>query len=179
MRFSFNHRADVRGFTLIEVMIAVFVTAIGLLGLAKMQALAISSTQGAGGRSLVAVQVGSLVSAMHANKSFWTSASVPTSFSISGTTITGSSLLSTTVSGCTTSSSCTASTLAAYDVQSWAAGMNQQFPTYKAKVDCTAPPVSCEIYVTFQENTIALNKSTAAPTASQTQTQSFSVFVQP
>ena len=169
-----------RGFTLIEVMIAMFVTAIGLLGLAKMQALAISSTQGAGSRSMVALQVGSLVSAMHSNKVFWNSTSVPATFSASGTTVTdASSTLNATVpySGCTTAA-CTPAQMAANDFQQWIAGMNQQFPTYSAKVDCnTTVPVSCEIYVTFVENKIAISSGTTG--AATAKTESFSVFVKP
>ena len=169
-----------RGFTLIEVMIAMFVTAIGLLGLAKMQALAISSTQGAGSRSMVALQVGSLVSAMHANKVFWNSTSVPATFSAAGTAITdASSTLNATVpnSGCTTGA-CTPAQMAANDFQQWVTSMNQQFPTYSAKVDCNMTvPVSCEIYVTFVENKIAISSGSTGGTASKT--ESFSVFVKP
>ena len=177
MKQPFKQRESQRAFTLIEVMIAVLVTAIGLLGLAKMQALSISSTHGAGGRSLMAVQVGSLVAAMHANKAFWASSSAPTEFTASGVTVAGSTTLSTAVSACSASIPCSANNLAAYDVQTWVAGMNTQFPTYTAKVNCTSPPVSCEIYVTFTENTIALNNSTAA--AAPTPPLFFSVFVMP
>lgn len=168
------------GFTLIEVMIAMFVTAIGLLGLAKMQALAISSTQGSGSRSMVALQVGSLVSAMHANKVFWNSTSVPPTFSATGTTVTDASgTLTATVpnSNCTTAA-CTPAQMAANDFTQWVASMNQQFPTYSAKVDCnTTVPVSCEIYVTFVENKIAISSGTTGGNSSKT--ESFSVFVKP
>ena len=168
------------GFTLIEVMIAMFVTAIGLLGLAKMQALAISSTQGSGNRSMVALQVGSLVSAMHANKIFWNSTAVPPSISATGTAIVDASgSVNGTVpnSGCT-SASCTPVQMAANDFQQWVASMNQQFPTYSAKVFCTtAVPVNCEIYVTFVENKIAISKGTEG--ASNSRVESFSVFVKP
>ncbi|MGS0741684.1 type IV pilus modification protein PilV [Glaciimonas sp. GG7] len=166
-----------RGFTLIEVLIAMLVMAVGLLGLAKMQALAISGAQNSGSRSLIALQVGSLVSAMHANSALW-GAAPPTSFSATGTTVTDASgVLNATVSGaCTTK--CTPAALAAYDFQTWVASMNGQFPTYTAKVNCTAAqPISCQIYVTWTENRIAINSATAAGASSQT--QSFSVFVEP
>lgn len=174
------YTSQLKGFTLVEVMIAMFVTAIGLLGLAKMQALAISSTQNSGSRSMVALQVGSLVSTMHANKVFWNSTSVPSSFTATGTALTGaSSTLGTTIPnfGCTTAA-CTPVEMAANDFQQWMASMNQLFPTYTAKVDCnTTVPVSCEIYVTFKENKIAISKGTSGGDA--TRTESFSVFVKP
>ena len=179
-RLTRRERSRISGFTLIEVLIAVLITTVGLLGIAKMQALAISSTKGAGDRSLLALQVGSLVSAMHANKAFWNSTFVPTAVLAQGTTITdATNQLTTPVTDCSTAP-CEVADMAALDFQNWVAGMNQQFPTYAAKIDCTnSVPVSCEIYVTFKENTISISKSTAAPTASQTQTQSFSVFVKP
>ncbi|MFZ6648994.1 type IV pilus modification protein PilV [Undibacterium sp. TJN25] len=167
------------GFTLIEVLIALVVTAVGLLGLAKMQALAIASTKTSGSRSLIALQVGSLASAMHANKKFWASNSVPSTFSAATTKVTDSSgILNASISGgCATL--CTPAAMAANDVQAWANDMYNQFPTYTAKIDCTDntnQPVSCEIYVTWKENNVAMNKTASAVT---TETQSFSVFVKP
>lgn len=169
----------IRGFTLVEVLIAVIVTAVGLLGLAKMQALAISSTKTSGSRSLVALQVGGLAAAMHANKAFWTSAAVPATFSAATKVVTDASgiLNATVTGGCATL--CTPAAMAANDVQAWASDMNNQFPTYKAKINCTNnvnQPVSCEIFVSWTENNVAMNKTA---TAASTETPTFSVFVKP
>src|SRR5262249_11240834 len=67
-----------RGFSLVEVMVALAITAVGLLGLAKMESLAVSSTQVASARSLAAIQASSLAAAMHANPGYWASGVVPT-----------------------------------------------------------------------------------------------------
>lgn len=129
---------------------------------------------------MVALQVGSLVSAMHANKVFWNSTSVPSTFLANGMTLTGaSSTLGVSIPnfGCTTAA-CTPVQMAANDFQQWMASMSQQFPTYTAKVDCnTTVPVSCEIYVTFKENKISISTGTGGSDA--TRTESFSVFVKP
>lgn len=170
-----------RGFTLLEVMIAMFVTAIGLLGLAKMQALAISSTQNAGSRSLIAFQVGSLVSAMHANKSYWGYGNAPATFSARGLVVTDSSgELNASVSGGCLSATCTPTQLAAADMQSWVASMNGRFPTYNAIVNCTTAitaPVGCEVFVSWSENRIGISKASAG--GADTQVQSFSVYAKP
>ncbi|HUD32460.1 MAG TPA: type IV pilus modification protein PilV, partial [Variovorax sp.] len=68
------------GFTLLEVLVAIVLVSIGLLGFAKMQALALSSTSVAGNRSMVSMQAGSLAAAMHGNRAFWsagTASSLP------------------------------------------------------------------------------------------------------
>ena len=68
--------------------------------------------------------------------------------------------------------------MAANDFQQWVVDMNLQFPTYAVKGDCTTTvPVSCEIYVTFIENKIAISKGTEG--GNNFQTESFSVFIKP
>jgi type IV pilus assembly protein PilV len=85
-------RTRVRGFTLIEVMVALFVTAVGLLGIAKIQALAYASTGSASIRSVVALEAAGLAASMHANRLYWTSGNVPAKITISGPNITGGNL---------------------------------------------------------------------------------------
>jgi len=58
-------------------MVALVITAIGLLGIAKIQALAYSSTGSAGMRSLVAVQAAGLAASMHANRNYWSGLAPP------------------------------------------------------------------------------------------------------
>src|SRR5258708_27544807 len=80
-------RSRAHGFTLIEVMVALVITAIGLLGIAKIQALAYASTGSAGLRSLVALQASSLAASMHANRNYLGAGSAPTPLTITDLTI--------------------------------------------------------------------------------------------
>ena len=68
------------GFSLIEVMVAVVVICIGLLGIAKMQAMALSNTNMSRQRSLAAIEAASFASAMHSNRQYW--AAFATNFSV-------------------------------------------------------------------------------------------------
>ena len=170
-----------RGFSLIEVLVTVLVISMGLLGLAKMQASAVSNTQVSRVRSLISLQASSLAAAMHANKGFWAAGLAPGSFSATGTTITDSSATLTQAADCV-ANTCTPAQLAAYDVQDWVANMNTQFPTYTASVTCTTTtgvPVNCTITVTWSEKYIAINKSTAASAPAMTSTQRFALHVEP
>lgn len=74
----------IKGFTLIEVMVALLIIAIGLLGIAKMQALALSNTGASRMRALAAIEATSLAEAMHANRAYWASyTSAPGAISVS------------------------------------------------------------------------------------------------
>ncbi len=169
------------GSSILETLIALLVVAVGLLGLAKLQAAAISSTQNSRVRSLIALQTESLVAVMHANKGFWAAGLAPSTFTVSGTTVADSSgTLNASVSGC--SSACTPSQLAAYDVQTWAKRMNAKFPSYLATVTCSTTagvPVSCNVTVSWSEKYVAINSMTAASGVTSSATQSFTLYVQP
>jgi type IV pilus assembly protein PilV len=170
------------GFSLLEVLIALVITVIGLFGLAKMQAAAIANTQIARGRSLIALQSESLAGAMHGNKGFWLAGTAPATFSMAGTTVTDvSGTLNIATPDCK-ATTCTPNQLAAYDVQAWAAEMNAHFPTYTATVNCstqTNRPITCTVTTTWTESYLAYNQTTAALTAAQTATQSLTLYVQP
>lgn len=65
---TFSSPASVRGAGLIEVLIAVLVMAVGLLGIAAMQATALRNSQSALERSQAVVQSYSIIDAMRANR---------------------------------------------------------------------------------------------------------------
>lgn len=170
------------GFTLIEVLIALLVTTSGVLGLAKMQTLAISSTRDSGIRSLVALQAGSLAAVMHANPVFWRDGTPPASFTATGTRVTDAThTVDAGASFDCAKNPCNPQQLAASDVKSWVEEMNK-VPTYEAKVDCPAAsgisPISCVITVSWYEKVIAMNKSTADG-ATERDLQSFTEHVNP
>src|SRR5258708_32297597 len=84
-------RAAAGGFTLVEVLVALSIIAVGMLGLAKIQALAYASTGIAGSQSLAALQASSLVSAMRANRNYWSTVATPFTFTVAAGTITTAS----------------------------------------------------------------------------------------
>jgi type IV pilus assembly protein PilV len=164
------------GLSLIEVLVTLVVIAVGLLGLAKMQAAALSNTQVARMRSLVALQAASLAAAMRANRAFW--ATAPRSFSAAGTVVTDASGALNTEGACH-AQACTPTQLAAYDVKSWIASLNTSFPGYSAAVSCAGSPVNCDIDLTWTEKVIAINKSTATTPAGQAGVRRFTLHVLP
>jgi type IV pilus assembly protein PilV len=168
-----------RGFSLIEVLVALIVVSIGLLGIAKMQAIAFSSTGVASKRTLAAIQAASLASSMHANRAYWSVGGVaPATTTIVGAVVTASTdpALLTPVD-CTNTGAlpCTAQQVAAYDLSFVKAGVNGWAPALQAllgpsdqaTITCASPPppqtpVTCTVTITWSENQVALNSQEAA-----------------
>lgn len=162
------------GFSLIEVMVALVVCSIGLLGLAKMESLALASEDVSGTRTIAAMQASSLAAMMHADRAYWSSTSVTASAVLTG----GSASYNVTDTNlayggtaCTTagSGSCTPLQMAAYDLYNWASGVSGTtfgglqalLPGYTATIACTPTvtitPVTCTITITWVENAVAAN----------------------
>lgn len=161
-------RGSGAGFTLIEVLVALVVTAMGLLGLAKMQALAYASTGTAGLRSLVAIEAAGLASAMRANRAYWSLpiANASNSISISGTTVNSAGILNAAAMAngyCASGGGgapCTPADLAANDLWSWADSLQKLVPNFNALTAITCPvtqPVACTITIKWTEKTVSIN----------------------
>ena len=185
-----------RGFTLIEVLVALIVTSIGLLGIAKIQALVFANTGSASTRSLVAIQAASLAATMHANRGYWALGLAPSPLTItsSGTTTTISDgVLDGTATNpldCNFGTStvplpCAPAVLAAYDLHTWANALTTLLPGSNPVTTITCPnniPVNCTIVVTWNERSVALNAQSAAGTTTGTTgtfAPTYTLFVEP
>jgi type IV pilus assembly protein PilV len=161
-----RHAHIQRGFGLIEAMVAVAVVAIGLLGFAKMQALAVGSTHSSGTRALIAMQASSLAGAMRANEAYWGAGVAPASF-----TVAGSTLSDTTLNGLTndcTAAVCTPVQMAAFDVKNWGTSLAAMFPGGGATISCSTvigSPITCTITVNWTEKVTAVNAAVSAGSA--------------
>jgi type IV pilus assembly protein PilV len=177
-----------RGFSLVEVMVALTVTAVGLLGLAKMESLAVASTAVASARSIAAIQASSLAAAMHANRAYWSAGLAPASTTVTavlgtGWTISDPGLNSAPPNNCSVpaaAGTCTPNQMAAFDVQQWASGLEALLPGSFSTITCTtniATPVTCTIQIQWAENAVAANVQQVNINALQTPT--YVLYVQP
>jgi type IV pilus assembly protein PilV len=170
-------RARVRGFSLVEVMVALVVICVGLLGIAKMQALALSSTNIARQRSMAAFLAASLASAMHSNRIYWANATAvaasnPTPITISSAagTITPASLAGVSGTACNGAANVVpmcpgtagAQTLAASDLTRWSSNVLLLLPNAVTTITCqgATPPNSCIIQMSWTEQ--VTNSATGA-----------------
>jgi type IV pilus assembly protein PilV len=155
-------RKHQRGFTMVEVLVSLIIIAVGMLGLAKISALAYASTGVASQQSLAALEAASMASAMRANHSYWSTVSLSTAFSYTanGTVPSASNTLPTTTNTCITS--CSTTVLAELDVQNWVTAVNAVLPNPVSKINCAVPaasgsPPGCYIQVSWHEENIANN----------------------
>ncbi len=174
-----------RGFSLVEVMVAVVVICIGLLGIAKMQAMALSNTSMSRQRSLAAIEAASFASAMHSNRAYWGNFAVNFNVSITGNNVvastdaalqaqTAADLGASPIIACLGTANglpvCNNTTnLAAFDLALWwANSVKLQLPNPTVTVACPASPVgnpapvSCTVQISWTENAVAMNANEAA-----------------
>jgi len=161
--------ANARGFSLIEVLVALIIIGVGMLGIAKIQALAYASTGTAALRSLAAIEASSLASAMRANRSYWSvaAANAQQTIQIASATITSSTDVTLTgIDNCYNVVCGSNNLVAAYDLQQWAKSLNTLLPGDTATVICYPPttanyPVGCTILVSWLERNTAINSQSA------------------
>jgi type IV pilus assembly protein PilV len=177
------------GFSLVEVMVALVVVSIGLLGLAKMESLALSSTSVAGSRAIAAIEASSLAAAMHANPGYWAGGFAPAT-----TTVYYDSTPALHISGglataanCLTagSGSCTPPQMAAFDVQQWALDVKNVLPMPLSTITCSTAgfPVTCTVQIQWTENAVAADAQNqtniGAISTSAASAPTYTLFVQP
>jgi type IV pilus assembly protein PilV len=192
------------GFSLVEVMIALIIISVGMLGIAKLEAVVLSNTGSSRIRALVALQAASLADAMHADRDFWDGTSnsggdwtSPLGVSVtvtSGTAAlaaTNSTHLSAALSSPPTcTAACTPVNLAGYDLTLWASGSSgiggiaQLLKNSTTAITCTAAtalnPTSCTITINWNENTVAANQQEAAAGAPASfSSETYTSVVQP
>jgi type IV pilus assembly protein PilV len=165
--------AAARGFSLIEVLVALVVLGIGLLGITKLQALAYASTDNAANQSVASVEAASFAASMRANRAYWAQGGAPNPIMLAGTTVTSTDATLNAAMDCTSGGAnapCVPHDLAAYDLQKWAAALQAILPNYAAQISCPplVSPVDCTIQLTWNERTVNLNtQSVAGPAIAQ------------
>jgi len=190
-----------RGFSLVEIMVAVVVICIGLLGVARMQALALSNTTTARQRSLAAIEAASLASAMHSNRAYWAN-TPPTSVVVTPNTPNPPAIVSSDaamaataiadlatfpalpqncVGNAASGAVCTPANLAGFDLAWWLTSLSALLPNPGATLNCSnAAPAACTIQITWTENAVAMNAGQAnAPNVQQFQTPTYTLYVEP
>jgi type IV pilus assembly protein PilV len=174
---TLNPRRAARGFSLVEVLVALVVLSVGLLGIAKMQALGLSSNSVAGKRALAAVEADSLAAAMHENRAFWSSAAAINTWPA----------LPAGVPSCAfggAGAPCSPTALAAYDLMGWAQSLNVLLPNAVGSVTCAlgvGGVVTCQVTINWSEKTIGIDTNSAALAAAAggTNKPTYTLFVEP
>jgi len=161
----------IRGFTLIEVLVALIIIAVGMLGIAKIQALAYASTGTASLRSLAAIEASSLGSAMRVNRGYWAVAPQPLTITIAHATFSATDGALNGLNVCTAPAlACTPSALASADLQTWATALDKALPNVQGTISCppagapVSQPIGCTIQIQWSERNTAINTQSLATT---------------
>lgn len=180
------------GFTMVELLVTILIVTVGILGLAKMQATAVSNTAVSRTRALMTYQAESLAAMIRSNRSFWITSGNFTSwpdFKLKADGTYTSNLMDTSITTCTGATvTCTPAGLAFDDVvNTWKPQFVTNFPNATATIACVpatgttcnanpTAPHGYDITLTWAQKMVAMNKSTVG---SQTQNVTIVMHVQP
>jgi type IV pilus assembly protein PilV len=180
-----------RGFSLLEVMVSIIVICVGLLGIAKLQALSLSNTTTSRMRALAAIQAASIASAMHSNRQYW-GATPPLTVTVTAAAITSTDAAlqtqaTTDLTGTSASNPstacvgtnngvvvCTPLQLAAFDLARWGVSLGALLPNPTATLSCPpvaggAAPASCTVQITWVEQSVSINQQSVTAQSACTQ----------
>ena len=193
MRYSFPQPAS-RGFSLVEVLVALIIVSVGLLGIAKMEALLLANTGVSRVRALVALEASSLAASMHADRDYWSAAPSGLAVTINPAQAATVSSADTTLGPeitaalaaptiCETGSAalpCTATQMAGYDLVQWEQAMAAVLGNAKTAIACTQVnnEIACTITISWTENTVNANRQETS-SATAFQSQSYQLVVEP
>jgi len=171
------HRS--RGFTMLEVLVAVVILSIGLIGVAAMGATSIVNTHSSQEESLMASEARSISDAMQANYGYWGIAGqAPASLAVASSTLSVSTLASD-ETNCS-STTCKPFDLAAYDLKAWGEQLSSLNSTAEAQITCiSGAPVICTIRVNWvPQSSVALNSGTQNTSPATASTVAYTVTAQ-
>ena len=176
-------RTPQRGFSLLEVLVALVIIGVGMLGIAKIQALAYASTGTASERSLAAIEAASLAASMRANRGYWTVAPTPLTITVTGTVLASTDGTLIGAYNCISGSGptpCAKNVLAGYDLQQWVTALNALLPNVTGTISCPTPaaasPIACTIQISWSERYTAINSQSAGNTMAA---PTYTLYVEP
>ncbi|MDN5865046.1 MAG: type IV pilus modification protein PilV [Gammaproteobacteria bacterium] len=162
------------GFSLLEALIALLVIAVGVLGIAGLQAASIYRTHVGEVKSLAAVEAQSIAAAMLANPG----AFPPTVIPPAKYETASAAALSPPAADCGTGI-CTPAEMAQYDLYVWGNRLQQDLPQGDGAIEChtTAPnPTQCKVTITWRQKRMAPSAGTVAGSIV---TRQYSIWVNP
>lgn len=128
------------GFTLLEVMIALLIFSVGLLGLAGLQAGSLESNKTADMRSIAVIQAHDMAERIRANQRgktqlYWNVAAAPSGYT-----------------NCVTGTCTTADDVANWDIYEWETGLAQQLPSGQGTINRASATSPYVIRVFWDDN---------------------------
>lgn len=158
------------GLGLIEVLIALVVISVGLLGIASLQAASISRAHNSDIQGLAAIEAQNIIAAMLANPK-----AVPAGTATVEYLLAEGGAFPTGVKDCA-ANVCTPKEMAQYDLQEWGKQIQRNLPSGDGWIECPKnDPLRCRVTVSWQEK--KLDPSSANANA-QTETREYSLVVQ-
>jgi len=139
-------RADIQGFTLLEVLIALVILAVGMLGIAQMLFIAHKSNSSNYVRQNAVQSAYDIVDLIRANRQ----AAINGSYNVSNLVSNGTPTIPSTPSINCVIASCTAAQLATYDTWYWMASDLTQLPNGCGSIHTSVAGINTLVVVTVQ-----------------------------
>ena len=152
-----------RGFSMLEVLVAMLVIMFGALGMAGTQLLAFTSTENARYQNVATMLASTLAANMQANVAYW--GTPPVTITVAGKTITGGPAASS-ASCLGLANACDATQMADYDLRTWGGEVADLLPSGTATINCPAgnTPAICSVVLTWKERNVSLQNPSGTET---------------